>query len=448
MLTTAEGIWRLGRGRLGWTIAYCARDISVYPCARMLLNAFNLLAYFAFAMICLTQGSSALAQRLSDPSEVVLGRRYLVRSELLDETRELLVYTPRSYEFSSKAYPVLFVLDGESNFVQSAATVDYLSSNAGLIPEMIVVGIANTDRPRDLTPHADAGHAIFSTFPTAGHADRFIQSLEFELIPWVSSQFRTENFRILTGHSYGGLFSLYASYSRPGLFQAYVAVSPAIYWNNRETLNSVVESCHRVGISGQLFIGWGNAEPAIRNPSMELVRQLVGCAGADGRMRFVELSADHSGTAQPGLYQGLSSIFRGYRMALPEYVGGSPPSLDAVVRNYAILSGRLGFVIDPTVSALNAAAMELIDRGEYDQAFMVLRANVNREPNNPYTLLQLGRALERVGCNREALLQYHKALDTLPANIRAMRDPLVGYGSTIRRLEQNSQDENCRYGAG
>lgn len=37
----------------------------------------------------------------------------------------------------------------------------------------------------------------------------------------------------LYGHSYGGLFALHTLFTRPGLFDCYIASSPSIWWNDR-----------------------------------------------------------------------------------------------------------------------------------------------------------------------------------------------------------------------
>ena len=78
------------------------------------------------------------------------------------------------------------------------------------MPEVIVVGVTNTDRTRDLSPSRDPN------FPTSGGADRFLDFFEKELVPFVESGYRTAPFRIFAGHSAGGLFALHAMRARPG----------------------------------------------------------------------------------------------------------------------------------------------------------------------------------------------------------------------------------------
>lgn len=82
---------------------------------------------------------------------VVIGEKYQIESKVLKETRTYLVHTPAAYKIGKDAYPVLVLQDAEGHFAHTTAAVDMLSAN-GRIPAMIVVGINNTDRTRDMTP--------------------------------------------------------------------------------------------------------------------------------------------------------------------------------------------------------------------------------------------------------------------------------------------------------
>ena len=93
-----------------------------------------------------------------------------------------------------------------------------------------MVGVVNVDRVRDLTP--EPGEADRKRYPSSGHADRFRRFLEEELVPYVDTHFRTQPFRILAGHSHGGLFAIHALLSGDA-FDAFIASSPSLYWNGR-----------------------------------------------------------------------------------------------------------------------------------------------------------------------------------------------------------------------
>jgi len=98
--------------------------------------------------------SAPSPQGAHDGEPVAIGAFRQLRSDVLDEDRALLVCLPRDYDESPMSYPVLFVLYGDQvrgYFAEAVHVVDRLSEE-GSIPKMIVVGVANVDRYRDLSP--------------------------------------------------------------------------------------------------------------------------------------------------------------------------------------------------------------------------------------------------------------------------------------------------------
>src|SRR5688572_31608381 len=183
-----------------------------------------------FALLVLVF-SSALAQ--APPPGVTA---FKINSAVLGEERTILVRVPPGYETNKLRYPVLYMTDGNAHIVHTSATVEFLAQN-GRMSEMIVVGITNTDRTRDLSPtHVTttvAGGNSALQFPTSGGADKFLKFIETELIPDIEKRYRVQPYRILAGHSLGGLFAIHAMISRPELFNSFVSVSPALQWDNQ-----------------------------------------------------------------------------------------------------------------------------------------------------------------------------------------------------------------------
>jgi predicted alpha/beta superfamily hydrolase len=98
---------------------------------------------------------------------IVIGERFKIHSNVLNENRTILVSLPKGYQKSKRSYPVLYLLDAEFFFQQAVATVEFLSDwpeylrNQG-IPQMIIVGIVNIDRNRDYThTHAPRHLSVF-----------------------------------------------------------------------------------------------------------------------------------------------------------------------------------------------------------------------------------------------------------------------------------------------
>src|SRR5215470_5707406 len=221
------------------------------------LNRIRLL--FALAVVLLIS-SAAIAQ---PPTGTV--KRFVIHSTVLNEDRVVLVRTPPGYETDKLPYPVLYMTDGDAHMGHTASTIEFLTQN-GRIPDLIVVGVTNTDRTRDLTPakSSDKTPAGDLRFPTSGGADNFLKFFETELIPEIEERYRVQPYRILAGHSLGGLFAIHAMITKPGLFNSYIAVSPSLQWENGEALKraeTFLKKQKEMKVS--LFVSIGNEPGAI-----------------------------------------------------------------------------------------------------------------------------------------------------------------------------------------
>jgi len=156
---------------------------------------------------------------------IMLGKTIEFDSKILNEKREILIYTPAGFEQSNIRFPTLYIIDGAENFFIATAIVNFLA-RSGEIPRMVVVGIPNVNRDRDLSPSVIQGTS------NRGEADNFLNFFQKELIPYINRTYKTANYRILFGHSLGGVFATHAMISRPDLFNAFIAASPFLAYDN------------------------------------------------------------------------------------------------------------------------------------------------------------------------------------------------------------------------
>ncbi|MGH9239996.1 MAG: alpha/beta hydrolase [Vicinamibacterales bacterium] len=194
--------------------------------------------------------------------EIVIGEALTIRSEVLDEDRVILVGKPADYDQGNESYPVLFLLDGNDHFHHATGLARSLANN-GLMPGLLIVAVDNTVRIRDLTPPARDAQIIRDA-PAHGGAERFRSFLARELIPWVDANFRTRPYRILAGHSLGGLFAIDSLLQQPDLFDASIAISPSLQWDNRRTVeraDAVFQG--RKELNAALFMTVGNEGDAL-----------------------------------------------------------------------------------------------------------------------------------------------------------------------------------------
>jgi predicted alpha/beta superfamily hydrolase len=199
----------------------------------MLMSASKRRASSVLSAVAFLACVRAVCQRSEDaarpsPEDIVIGRQLRFHSHILGETRPIQIHLPDNYQDSEEAYPVVFVLDGE-NYLQYCATIiDMVAPN--YMPRMIIVGLPNTDRVRDLRPPNEP--------PTEGEAgtQRFLRFLEQELVPHIETRLGALPCRVLAGHSLAGLFTLCAWAQKPDLFRAYIASSPGLDAPGRRNL--------------------------------------------------------------------------------------------------------------------------------------------------------------------------------------------------------------------
>jgi len=99
--------------------------------------------------------------------------------------------------------------------------------------DVIVVGIASVDRRNELAlPTTDPD--LIARYPTQGHSDRFRRFVAEEVQPFIETRFRTSGETALMGESLAGLFVVETFLKEPQMFDAYVAVSPSLWWDGGE----------------------------------------------------------------------------------------------------------------------------------------------------------------------------------------------------------------------
>src|SRR5690606_6607454 len=164
-------------------------------------------------------------------NDLSIGKSVTIESKVLGEQRNLNIYLPLSYSTDSlKSYPVIYLLDGslDEDFIHITGIVQFGSFPwINMIPESIVVGIANVDRKRDFTYHPTSGYDK-KDFPTSGKSKHFIQFIQKELQPFIDSTFRTKDNKTIIGQSLGGLLATEILFKHPNLFDNYIIVSPSL----------------------------------------------------------------------------------------------------------------------------------------------------------------------------------------------------------------------------
>ena len=368
---------------------------------------------------------AALDAQGAAPGMITIGRADSIWSPTLKETRRYLIYTPASYTqspYQQHRYPVLYLLDGDGHFHSMTGVIQFLSTGMNgtyVVPEMIVVAIPNTDRTRDLTPTkaplgADGKLAPF--YATSGGGKEFLKFLKSELIPHIDSTLRTEPYRVLVGHSLGGITTIDALYTMPDVFNAYVAIDPSLWYDNQVLLKKAKDYFSQPAPPARaLFVAHantlvaGDTAPSTHFRSIgEFVRVVE--SGNRSGIRYAYKyygNDDHGSVPSMAEYDALRFIFDGYKLDVRKSV--RQPAL--ISTHFDSVSKRLGYRVRPPE--------KLVDRiAPLDSSSTValLRLNTEQYPNSAHAFQVLGTALLARRDTASARSALGRALELDPKN--------------------------------
>jgi uncharacterized protein len=373
--------------------------------------------YFFFKLLLaislLAPAIRSHAQTGGEP--IVIGKKFEIHSKVLNETRSLLIATPEGYEQETDRYPVLYVLDGDENFIQAVGIVRALTES-DRIPPMLVVGIANTERIRDLTPPTQV--EIENRFhPKNEGADAFLQFIGSELIPYVDMHYRTRPYKVLVGHSIGGLFAIYTLASSPTLFNAYIAIDATLSWNNQAAvtkLEAVFKD--KQELSSDLYITATDEGGPALSADYRLCAMLNQRTPRGFRWTFKQMPGEtHRSIPHQSIYSGLDHIFEGWYLANPLKLydeGG----LAAVHRHFAEGGRRYGYNRNTPAFTVSLIVAALMAQDRLEEAAKVLQHDPKTYPAPWNQLDALARAYEQRGDKENAIHYYELSLKMNPNN--------------------------------
>lgn len=365
--------------------------------------AASVLAFCLFS-ICLR------AQDIAPP----IPQKLQLHSNILNEDRTVWVRTPHNYDKTAGPFPVLYLADGPDYINLVGSTMDFLA-DGDRVPPLIIVGIANTDRTRDMTPtHADEKNSdgTVQANPTSGGADHFIDFIQKELMPEIERRYRVAPYKIFVGHSFGGLLAVHILITRPDMFQAYIAASPSLWWDNQHTLHQAQDffAAH-TELNKRLFFDLGNEDPEMRKGYDALQKTLTDKAPKDFYWKSaVYADEDHGSSALRGYYDGLREIF--FDWPISRDPNGLPTGgLQGVETHCRELSARYGYEVRPGETAMNNLGYQLLGDKKIAEAIAVFQRNVELYPASANVYDSLGDGYEADGKLELATKNVQKAIE-------------------------------------
>lgn len=280
--------------------------------------------------------------------QISIGKKDTIDSRILKEKRELWIYVPESAKGNpTQKFPVIYLLDGETYFHSFTGVVSHLSEVNGnaIIPDMIVVGIMNTIRSRDLSPTRDTA----SNVQPNGGGEQFTSFIEKELIPYIESHYATAPYRMLVGHSLGGIFTVNAFLKHSALFNAYLVLDPAFDWDKRKLLleSEAILSLSRLN-NKSLFLG-ASSLCMESNKEFESILTKANVQGLRWSSKYYN-EESHGSVPLIGSYDGLRFLFHFYKR--PSFVTITDRSSEVLTQHYEMISNKMGYTIRPPENLL------------------------------------------------------------------------------------------------
>lgn len=380
----------------------------------------------SFAVLALLFLSfSAFAQKTN--SNIVIGTVDTITSGILGEKRVVYVHVPSSGD-TSQRYPVLYLFDGEDHFLSAVAITEQLS---GVLPPMIVVGITNNFREHDLTPTHVQPSSIVSADDArqSGGGEHFFDFIAQELIPYINSHYPAASYRILSGHSLGGLMVIDALFNHTDLFNAYIAIDPSLWWDNQNWIKPYESSLPARSFKNvSLFIAAANNIPAnmdtttvmkdtsdltvLTRSVLQFVHNLRNGKPDGLRWGYQFYPDERHGTVELNAeYNALRYLFDYYSFSTRIFAGHPDWDVDSVLEaHYRLVSAKLGYKVLPSESMINNLAYSCLGQHNLGEAYNLFKRNTENHPKSSNAWDSLGDYYDAVGEKQNAINAYSRSL--------------------------------------
>jgi predicted alpha/beta superfamily hydrolase len=389
----------------------------------------NAIILFSFCLLT----NLVFSQGKVSGKNIVIGKTDSIQSIILGEQRKIWVHVP---DGANQKYPVVYVLDGNGHFSSVVGMIQQLSTTNGntICPKMIVVGIPNTDRTRDLTPtrmDADPAMMLDSAFvKTSGGGENFIAFMEKELIPYIESKYPSAPYKILIGHSLGGLAVMQTFTHHTDLFNAYICIDPSMWWDNQKLLKETQKVLSEKKFEGKsLYLGIANT----MEEGMDVNNIEKDTSSDSKHIRSIfALQRSFEKNTQNGLkyrgkyyhddthgsvpliteYDALRFFFDFFPMKfdIKDFADSTGALVIKYQNHYANLTQKMGYPINPDEGEINYMGYDFLGRKLYKTAESLFKLNVDNFPESANVYDSYGDYFVAIGDKENAVIQFKKAL--------------------------------------
>jgi predicted alpha/beta superfamily hydrolase len=346
-----------------------------------------------------------------DSTNIVIGKSETIFSSVLDESRTLFIVCPENYNNTKNQYPVLYVLDAERYFNYTATLVQFLAQN-GRIPQMVIIGIPNTDRSRDFSYKRSEDNK------TSG-VDRFFRFLKQELIPFVDKNYRTVPYRIIKGWCATGVFCIYGLFTYPELFDAYIASSPYLV-KDASFIFQMVEDYPKNGLKSREFIfmsvgGQDRPDAKVEIPKFAALLEKKELNGLEWHFETFD-KEDHYTIDLRTFYLGMEVLYSD--LIFPQKLAEG--NVESARNKIRTLADQYGFEYYLPEDMLTEMGYHLLNQECFMGAITIFKIIVEAYPDSWNAYDSLGEAYMMNGDVELAIQNYRKSLELNTENTNAL----------------------------
>lgn len=379
------------------------------------------------------------AQGKVEKGTIVIGKTDSIQSKILGEQRKIWVHVPNGV---NEKYPVVYVLDGNGHFSSVVGMIQQLSTTNGntMCPKMIVVGIPNTDRTRDLTPtpidprvDTDPPNVTLADttfYKTSGGGENFIAFIEKELMPHIEANYPTAPYKMLIGHSFGGLAVMQTFVHHTDLFNSYICIDPSMWWDKEKLLKETQKALAEKNFEGKSFY-LGIANTLEEGMNIEAVSKDT--SGDSKHIRsIVALQSSFEKNTKNGLkyrgkyypddthgsvpliteYDALRFFFDFFplKLSMKDYTDSTGTLASKYQNHYTLLSQKMGYQVKPNEDEINNMGYDFLGRKIYKTAESLFKLNIVNYPESVNVYDSYGDYFIAIGDKANAIIQLKKAL--------------------------------------
>ncbi|CAI2769249.1 alpha/beta hydrolase-fold protein [Flavobacterium collinsii] len=389
----------------------------------LFFGLFVLLTSFAFAQ---------------NKDRIEIGTVDSISSKVLNENRKIWIHLPKSARntgLAKQKYPVVYLLDAEGHFSSVVGIIEEMSEVNGNTncPEMIIVGITNTNRNRDLTPtHTDVDPPFVSKSLSdqSGGGEKFVEFLEKELIPYIDGKYPTTPYKTLIGHSFGGLTALNILTNHTHLFNSYLAIDPSLWWDHQKFLVATEKKIENKKLPNvSLFMAAANTMDdsmnvvKVRKDTTIFTRHIRSILDFNDFLNKNKKSGlnyqyqyynddNHGSVPLIATYDGLRFLFKfnQLKLSIPEQINFNKAVFTKIEKHFENVSKHLGYKVSVPENTVNAYGYQSLGKKDMELAGYLFRLNVANYPQSPNVHDSLGDFYEANGDKKNAIASYEKAL--------------------------------------